>query len=254
MKQFSFIQILLLILMLVVSHCSHAQEYVVPLRGDTIKGDVRLAGIGITQRVQVIGEDGKKKSYGVTEVREFNYKDNVFRPIKGLNGYVFMKLLKDGYLALYGFQPDNQTNYDGRFLMRKDGAGLEVPNLTFKKSISKYLSDCPRVSEKVEKGDFGRRDIETIVSEYNNCITNNTTEVAVETKKLNPLDVLEQKVKDKTSFEGQTDALDMISEMKKKVQRKEKVPNFMVEGLKSALSSQTDLTTDLDAALKELAN
>lgn len=254
MKQFSFIHILLLILMLVVYHCSHAQEYVVPLRGDTIKGDVRPAGIGITQRVQVTGEDGKKKSFGVTEVREFKFKTDVYRPIKGLNGYVFMKLIKDGYLGLYGFQPDNQTNYDGRFLMRKDGSGLEVPNLTFKKSISRYLSDCPVISEKIDKGELGRRDIETIVSEYNNCINKNTTEVAVETEKLDPLDALEQKVKAKASFEGQTDALDMIAEMKKKVQRKEKVPNFMIEGLKSALSTQSDLTPDLDTALKLLVN
>lgn len=254
MKQFSFIQILLLILMLVVYHCSHAQEYVVPLRGDTLKGDVRPAGIGITQRVQVVGEDGKKKSFGVTEVREFKYKEDVYRPIKGLNGYVFMKLVKDGYLALYAFQPENQTNYDGRFLMRKDGSGMEVPNLTFKKSTTKFLGDCPSVAEKIERGDLGRRDIETIVSEYNSCITKNTTEVAVETKKLDPLDALEQKVKGKAAFEGQTDALDMIAEMKKKVQRKEKVPNFMVEGLKSTLATQTDLSTELDAALKELAN
>ncbi|HEY0655781.1 MAG TPA: hypothetical protein VGD65_21750 [Chryseosolibacter sp.] len=254
MKHFSFIQILLLILMLVVYHCSHAQEYVVPLRGDTIRGDVRPAGIGLTQRVQVVGQDGKKKSFGVVEVREFKFKDEIYRPVKGVNGYVFMKLIKDGYLGLYGFQPDNQTNYDGRFLMRRDGSGIEVPNLTFKKSITKFLSDCPTVADKVEKGDLGRREIETIVTEYNNCINKNTNEVAVETKKLDPLDVLEQKVKAKPTFEGQNDALDMIAEMKKKVQRKEKVPNFMVEGLKNALSSQTDLTTDLDAALKELAN
>ncbi|HEY0772285.1 MAG TPA: hypothetical protein VGD31_18315, partial [Sphingobacteriaceae bacterium] len=136
----------------------------------------------------------------------------------------------------------------------RDGSGIEVPNLTFKKSITKFLSDCPTVADKVEKGDLGRREIETIVTEYNNCINKNTNEVAVETKKLDPLDVLEQKVKAKPTFEGQNDALDMIAEMKKKVQRKEKVPNFMVEGLKNALSSQTDLTTDLDAALKELAN
>jgi hypothetical protein len=254
MKQFSFIHILLLILMLVVYHCSHAQEYVVPLRGDTIKGAVRPVGMGMTQRVQVVGEDGKKKSFGVVEVREFKSKDDVYRPIKGFNGYVFMKLIKDGYLGLYGFQPENQTNYDGRYLIRKDGVGLEVPNLTFKKTITRIISDCPAVTKKVEEGELGRRDLETIVSEYNGCITNNTTEVTVETTKLDPLDALEQKVKAKSTFEGQTDALDMIAEMKKKVQRKEKVPNFMVEGLKNALSSQSDLTTEVDSVLKQITN
>lgn len=254
MKQFSFIHILLFILMLVVYHCSHAQEYVVPLRGDTIMGEVRPTGFGVNQRVQVNPTEGKKKSFAVTEVREFKYKTDVYRPVKGLTGYVFMKVIRDGYLALYGFQPENQTNYDGRFLMRKDGAGMEVPNLTFKKSVTKYLSDCPSIAEKVDKGELNKRDLETIVDEYNNCIGKNTTAVAVETKKLNPLDVLEQKVKAKATFEGQSDALDMIADMKKKVQRQEKVPNFMIEGLKNALSTQSDLNTDLEAALLEIAN
>jgi hypothetical protein len=254
MKQFSFIHILLFILMLVVYHCSHAQEYVLPLRGDTLKGSVRPSGIGNTQRVQVTPADGKKKSFGIIEVREYKFKDEIYRPVKGLNGYVFMKVIRDGYLALYGFQPENQTNYDGRFLSKKDGSGMEVPNLTFKKSVSKFLSDCPTVSAQVDEGKFSKRDIETIVEEYNKCITSNTKEVVVETKKLDPLDALETKVKQKSSFQGQTDALDMITEMKKKVQRKEKIPNFMVEGLKSALSTEADLKTDLDNALKELAN
>ena len=252
MKQFSFIHILLFILMLVVYHCSHAQDYVVPLRADTIRGSVRPTGIGKNQRVQVTPENGKKQSFGMTEVRAYTYKNETFRPVRGVTGYVFMKLLRDGYLALYAFQPENQTNYDGRFLMRRDGEGLEVPNLTFKKTLSKYLSDCKTVSEKVEKGELGKRDIEAIVDEYNGCIGNNTKGVVVEAKKLDPLDALEQKVKAKSAFDQQSDALDMIADMKKKVQRQEKIPNFMIEGLKSALSSQTDLTADLNAAIAEL--
>ena len=95
-------------------------------------------------------------------------------------------------------------------------------------------------------------ELEAIVDEYNNCVTKNTATVAVEIQKLNPLDALEQKVKAKEEFSGRSDALDMIAELKKKVQTGEKIPNFMLEGLKNALSSQPDLTTDLDTALKEL--
>ena len=252
MKQFSFIHILLFILMLVVYHCSHAQDYVLPLRGDTIKGTVRPTGFGVNQRVQVTPAAGKKKSFGITEVRQYVYKNEIFRPVRGLTGYAFMKLIRDGYLALYGFQPENQTNYDGRFLMRRDGEGLEVPNLTFKRAMTKYLSDCPAVSEKIDKGDLNKRDLETIVDEYNACIGKNTTIVANETQKLNPLDALEQKVKGKSTFQGQSDALDMIADMKKKVQRQEKIPNFMIEGLKNALSAQTDLAPELNAAITEL--
>lgn len=252
MKQFSFIHILLLILMLVVYHCSHAQDYVVPLRGDTLYGSVRPTGAGLNQRVQVAAEGSKKKSFGVVEVREFKYKNEVYRPVKGLEGYTFMKLLRDGYLALYAFQPPNQSAYDGRFLLRKDGSGIEVPNLTFKKSMTRFLSDCPAVTSKIDEGELNKRELEAIVDEYNNCVTKNTATVAVEIQKLNPLDALEQKVKAKEEFSGRSDALDMIAELKKKVQTGEKIPNFMLEGLKNALSSQPDLATDLDTALKEL--
>ncbi len=254
MKQFSFIHILLFILMLVVYHCSHAQDFVVPVRGDTIKGAVRPTGMGITQRVQITPEDGKKKSFGVTEVRSFRYKDEVYHPVKGLDGYVFMKMLREGYLSLYGFQPANQTSYDGRFLSRRDGQGMEVPNLTFKKSISRFLADCPAVADKVDAGELGKRDIELIVDQYNACVTKNTTAAAVENQKLTPLDALEQKVKGKAEFPGKSDALDMITEIKKKVQRQEKVPNFMIEGLKGTLSNQTDLAPELEATLKQLSN
>lgn len=251
MKNLSFLHILLFILMMIVYHCSHAQDYVVPLRGDTIKGTVRPAGVGTMQRVQVT-TDGKKKSFGVVDVREYKYRNEIYRPVKGINGYVFMKLLRDGYLGLYAFQPENQTNYDGRYLVKKDGSAIEVPNLTFKKSILKFVSNCPDVTEKIEKGELGKRDIEVIVDTYNGCIDKNTKSADVEVKKLSPLDALEQKIKTKSSFEGQADALDMIAEIKGKVQRNEKIPNFMVEGLKKSLSAQADLTADVEAALKEL--
>ena len=84
MKQFSFIHILLFILMLVVYHCSHAQDYVVPLRGDTIKGNVRPSGFGLNARVQITPAEGKKVSFSVTEVRQYTYKNEIYRPIRGL--------------------------------------------------------------------------------------------------------------------------------------------------------------------------
>jgi hypothetical protein len=253
MKQFSFIHILLFILKMIVYHCSHAQDYVIPLRGDTIKGSIRPEGVGALQRVQVTPSEGKKKSYGVVEVREYKYKGEIYRPIRGVSGYVFMKLLKDGYLALYGFQPENQSNYDGRCLVKRDASTMEVPNLTFKKSLTRYLSDCPTVAEKIDKGEYSKRDVEAIVDAYNSCVAKNSEAVNVQAKQLNPLDALEQKVKSKSAFAGQSDALDMISEIRNKIQRNEKIPNFMIEGLKKSLSTETDLSVEIDAALKELA-
>jgi hypothetical protein len=76
-------------------------------------------------------------------------------------------------------------------------------------------------------------------------------EQVVQEKVIGVWDVLEQKVKAEPDFEGKSNALDMIAEIKGKVSRSEKIPNFLIEGLKSTLTQET-LKTDLENALKEI--
>src|SRR5690606_23106883 len=102
----------------------------------------------------------------------------MYHPVNAPNGYVFMKLLKRGYLSRYAFQPQNQNNYDALFLMKRDGNGLEVPNLTFKKSMKRYLDDCPTVADKIESDILNKRDINEIVDQYNACIMTRSNAIA----------------------------------------------------------------------------
>lgn len=252
MRTFSIAHIILLLLMLLVYQCSHAQDYLVTVKGDTLRGEVRPMTMGADPRVQIAPAGQKKQSFSVVQVREYTYKNAVFQPVNGVSGYTFMKVLKRGYLTLYAYQPPNQSSYDGRYLQKKDGTGIDVPNLTFKKSMKNFTSECANVSARIESGELGKRDIETIVDEFNNCINNNTSQAAEQAKKLSPFESLEAKVKNKPAFDGQKDALDMISEIRNKVERKEKVPNFMIEGLKNSLSSQADLAEDVAKALADI--
>jgi hypothetical protein len=50
---------------------------------------------------------------------------------------------------------------------------------------------------------------------------------------------------------GKSNALDMIAEIKSKVGRSEKIPNFLIDGLKSTLT-QDVFKTELENALKEI--
>jgi hypothetical protein len=171
-----------------------------------------------------------------------------------------MKLLKSGYLSLYAFQLENQVTYDGLLLRKKDGATLEVPNLGFKKLMSKYLSDCEQVSEKIDNGELNKKNLDKIIDEYNSCIEMRTSahekiisQNAEQSKKINSWDTLEEKVKNKPDFEGKTNALEMISDIKNKIRHEEKIPNFLLEGLKTSLS-KAELSQELENALKELEN
>jgi hypothetical protein len=258
MKSFNFIHFLLFILLFIAYQCANAQDFVLTQKGDTVYGEVKPLTYGPDPRVNVIGEGKKKVSYTILQVKSYQFKGDTYEPVRNDKGYTFMKVIRPGYLTLYGFQGDNQVGFDQLFLQKRDGTFLEVPNLSFKKLLKKYLEECTVVASKVESGELSKKDIVAIVDEYNACIDRRssvTFQSPVKSEK--PLaqtsawNTLEEKVNAQVEFEGKSDALEMINEIKIKIQRGEKVPKFMTEGLKNSLS-KTDLTTDLDQALKEL--
>ncbi len=243
---------------MVTSHATFAQDFVITIKGDTLKGNVKPVNSGSEKKVVVINDQKQKTTISIFQTLEYVYRGETFRPVRNEKGYVFMKLIKGGYLSLYAFQIENQSNYDGQFLTRKDGKNLEVPNLGFKKIVTKYLADCSVVVDKINDGTLGKSKMNQIVDEFNQCIANNTVSqkqiIVAETVSNNKLTIwntLEDKVKSHPDFKEKPDALEMIGDVKNKVQHGEKIPNFLIEGLKGALS-QTDLKEDLDNNIKEL--
>lgn len=257
MKNSAFLTVLLIILQMLVYQRTSAQDYVLTTRGDSLKGEVKALHYGPEKRVQIVSEDKKKRSLSLFEVREFSSGGDIYHPVKAEHGYVFMKLLQPGYLSLYAYQIENQARFDGLFLKKADGENLVVPNLGFKKFISQFLEDCPSVVERIRSGDLSKKDLTEIVDVYNTCVTNRTVnheEVLASREqqkvKVDAWDALEGKIKEK-EFTEKTNALEMISEIKKKLDRRESIPNFMIEGLKNALKD-TGLSADLDVAIAQI--
>jgi hypothetical protein len=257
MKHFNLIHILLFLLLMLVYQCAGAQDYLLTHRGDSVTGEIKPLLYGRDKKVQVVSSDKEKSTYSLLQVKAYSLDGQVYHPVKGENGYVFMKLIKPGYLSLYGFQEENQTRFDGSYLLKRDGSGMVVPNLGFKKYIAKFLADCEGVSERIKSGALGKQEINTIVDEYNACIDGKTidhNQVIVrqekQSTKISAWDSLEQGVQ-KSEFSKKSDALEMITEIKRKIKQQETIPNFLVEGLRSALQ-ETDLTDELDSALKEV--
>lgn len=258
MRGFAVIPFFLLVTLFFTPTGGHAQDYVITSLGDTITGHIKPLFHGVDKKVQLTGEDKKKTVYAMFQVRAFRYKDEIYQPLKGPEGYTFMKLIKSGYLSLYSFQLPNQVAFDGLFLFRRDGEGTEVPNLNFKRYMRRFLEDCPEVSARIEKGDLGKKELNQIIDEYNLCIEKNTVDHSkviadkeAQTKIISSWDILEQKVKNEPDFEGKSNALEMIQEIKSKVSASEKIPNFLLEGLKSTLN-QDIFKVELDNALKEI--
>ena len=260
MKNHCPIHARLIILLMLVNQFTSAQDYFVTSKGDTLFGEVKPLLFGPEKKVQVITEDSKKNTFTIFQTRAFNYKGDIYQPVRNEKGYVFMKLAKPGYLSLYSFQMENQVSYDGLYLLKKDGSGMEIPNLAFKKLMTRFLADCEAVTTRIDNGELNKRSIEQIVDEYNSCIDSRTIDHTkaiaqneVAAKKTSAWEDLEDKVKNKPDFEGKNDAIEMIGDIINKIKRGEKVPNFLLEGLKNSLSA-ADLNTELQSALEELKN
>ncbi len=258
MRGLTIFQSFLFITLILTFSDSNAQDFVVTSKGDTVIGQVKPLMHGVDKKVQLVGKDKKKKTvYAMFQIRSFKYKDDIYHPVKGPEGYVFMKLVKSGYLSLYNFQLPNQVSFDGVFLLLRDGQGIEVPNLSFKKYMRNFLEGCPEVAEKINTGDLGKKELNQIIDEYNLCVNNKTidhnkviAEKQVQGKVITAWDVLEDKVKSEADFEGKSTALEMIADIKGKIARSEKIPNFLLEGLKSTLN-QDIFKAELENALKE---
>lgn len=234
-------------------------DYVVTTKGDTVQGKLKYINSTFEKKVQVTTLEGKKYIYQITQTIAFKLGNDIYFPLRFNETYTYMKLLKPGYLGLYSFQLPNQITWDGRYLLKKDGKGIEVPNLGFKKLLNQFLSDCPEVTTRITSGELPKNKLNDIIDEYNSCIDSKTSkrlpvQSTQEVSKANSWNELESQVRSLESFEQKTNTLEMITEIKSKISRGERVPNFLTEGLKDSLKGQPTIKDALDKALAELQN
>lgn len=245
----------LLAFVLVVS-TALAQDYVVTLKGDTLKGTVRLLSFGKLDQVEVKGE-GKKKLLTALEARTVFHRNETYHtvPLEG-DGLRYMKLIKGGYLSLYRFRMPSQVTFDGVYLYKRTGKGIELPNLTFKKAVADFLEDCELVRNKIKEGTLGKRDIEAIVVEYNRCLdTKSETPVVIaeeKTDKVIFMDSLINRLESAEDFATRKDAIDILKDIRNKSSRNENIANYLIEGLKSNLAGQSAFAEDLEKVIASL--
>jgi hypothetical protein len=261
MRKIFMLQVLILLFFLIGYGVASAQaDYVVTIKGDTLRGKVKLhsyTGVKYTgsynsKYVQLIPADGKKSTHPVLETIAFMIDGEIYHTIKFDQGYTFMKLLKPGYLSLYSYQMETQTTWDGRYFVKKDGALLEVPNLGFKKRVTQFLADCPVVVKDIESGLLEKSDLLKIVEAYNACITSRTDLWSKKSPASEAWAKLAIEVKALPDFAKKADALEMIGEVQAKLAKKETVPSFIVNGVKDTLNDQSTIKETLDQALAKL--
>jgi hypothetical protein len=168
-----------------------------------------------------------------------------------------MKLVESGYASLYLYQEDDKRTWDGRYIYRMDGTGLDVPNIGFKRKITEFLQDCPQLVDTINAGKLARTDMAEIVKRYNTCIEQNTKvsrneSIAVTEKQSatrNAWDELSRAVEANTALEEKESIQEMITEARTKTERGEKIPKFLQDSLKKSFKDYPDLQELLAKAI-----
>jgi hypothetical protein len=222
-------------------------DYAITAKGDTVRGDLKLLSYDLLDRLQV-GSGRDKILFKAFEVREAVLDNERYRPVLWDNAYRLMKVIKDGYLSMLAFRLPNQTMFDGRMLMKKDGSKVELPNLAFKKIVASFVTECESVETKIKDGTLGRKDIDAIIDEFNECIAGRTAlakrEARVDISLVDQLAAFQKQVETAAVAK---DAQDMLADILDKVKQKGEVPNYLVEAFRSSLAAQPALQTQWDA-------
>jgi hypothetical protein len=242
---------------LLISVHARAQDYVVTLQNDTLRGKVTIVNYDKMDKVQIKGEK-KKDILSAVHVNSISIAGKTYRPVRTTQTYELMQLMKPGFLSIYLGRRENSMRYEVQYLVRLDGAAIEVPNIGFKKFMMDFLRDCPIVSNKIDQGALGRKNVEQIVDEYNSCLdkagkakdSNPVAKNLVEPgdPKLVALDELKSVIQ-KLTFANQKDAVDIVGDLYEKVRNRQAIPRYLIESLRGLLKDVSEAQPALEKAL-----
>ncbi|HQQ98856.1 MAG TPA: hypothetical protein PLX35_16405 [Cyclobacteriaceae bacterium] len=219
---------------------AQTQDIVVTAKGDSLTGKAKIMAYDVIDRVQLT-EGKTKKQFTAVQVQGVRVGDTWYGPVRTEYGYRMMKILQPGFLSLYLGRAQNSMVYDVQFLVRRDGRTMEVPNLTFKKNMQEFLSDCPKVKEDLAAEKLTKKDIMTIVKEFNACLepsgaksSDHTAVVPDTDNRITALQHLKDNLTN-SDIASRSDAIDILNDLQDKIKKNQSIANYQIEALRSML-------------------
>lgn len=139
----------------------------------------------IQHKITYFDASGKRKTLkadDATEIR-FDINGNTVRMLSRLNSLglgnifssgtnIFLKLEIDGPLKMFKYHFTSSQGgavyLDSDFILQKGNDVLMQPSIfSFKREMTEYFSNCPKLVEKIESKDFRKKHLEEIVNYYN---------------------------------------------------------------------------------------
>lgn len=245
------------LLTVLISTTLFAQDYLITIRGDTIRGNISFQLNGKIEMANVRGE--KRELVSSISTLEVVMKNKRYKPIQFNDKVLFMEIISEGYVSLLAFQQPDVISYNGRLLKKRDGKQMEVPGIGFKKLLSNYLEDAKEVVGKIQSGELGPRELPEILKQYNEYISNKTktNDIIVgsaqadanlnsKTELLNALRVDVEK----SDLPQKEDAINILNDWLDKIKNNKPVPTYLQKALKTSVDLRTEFLIRIDELVK----
>lgn len=155
-----------------------SKGYVVTLKGDTLKGDIKIPKVGkeheMFAKVFIKISEADQKSLKAEKVKEYVVDGQHFVVRKFDGDMVFMKKLSSGALNLYEYKYEtyvmNDVKVRSEYFIEKDGKEelTKIKSGKLKKQIAEVISDNEELVKQVEASDKLEQDqLVQVVNEYN---------------------------------------------------------------------------------------
>ena len=246
-----------IILLLILSPAAYAQDWLVTTSADTLKGEIEIELPMERYEELTLKNDEGKQRFKAYQVIEFEHNGQKYKTVKHAGVYRIMLVDSEGYLSQYRYRVDQGYEFASVFLMKTDGESLEISNLTFKRSLSKFLDDCQSVVDGLTNKKYKRADLDQIVSDYNACIEKKTSKVQVtENTSKSPTQVdhpgiaIIESILMKIDNSG--DLYAMLNDIKSKLSSGEKVAGYLKSALKEQAADQENIKEEVDQLLETI--
>lgn len=250
---------ILMVVFLAIPSALQAQDKVILASGDTLEGKVNIMYPDKYFEEISLEDSNTRRRMKAYEFVWLLKDDEIYRTIKNEDKYQIMKLEKPGYLSLYYYRVDQSYNFGGLYALRRDGIGTDIPNMGFKKTMSRFLSDCNAVSADIEAGLYKRKDLERLTDAYNACIQQKTEDLqkgrkdnAVVTNESSEIIGTINALITESESLGYDDLTPILKDIKEKIEDGDEIPNYLKRAVEDQVDKKNPLYDKLTALLKEI--
>ena len=228
---------LLLLFVLLVTLAKAQESYIITTRGDTLRGNVTFIQGDKIDQVQIRGSN--RVMINALQIRYAYQNGTPFKPVKYQDKVRMMKVLIDGYISYYAFQPsaENQA-YTNFLLVRADGERMEVPRLNFKREMMAFLDDAS-LNDSINRDLLNRNDLEHILKQFNKNLDQSTA-AKMEQRSLNnstEIKLIEEVIKTLNQMQATTvgtelqELTEALNDLRSRILERKFIPIYLREAI-----------------------